>query len=378
MEPNESEELKAFRRTVKGFLERECVPHRERWERAGRVDVEAFRKAAQAGLLLVSTPEAYGGGGGSFAHEAVIIEELSRAGVDGFGISLHNAIIAPYILHHGTEAQRRSWLPRLASGELVGAVAMTEPCAGSDLQGIRTTARRTDSGYVIDGQKTFVTNGQNANLVIVVCKTDPAAGAKGISLLCVETENARGFSRGRNLEKIGQHAQDTSELFFEEVHVSHDALLGGEPGLGFTQLMRELPQERMIIAVGAQATMERALAETTRYVKERQAFGRTLFDFQNTQFKLAECATDVAVGRVFVDHCVALLIEGKLDATTAAKAKLWLSEREGKLLDECLQLFGGYGYMAEYPIARMWTDARIHRIYGGANEIMKLLIARSL
>jgi len=373
-----TEELDIFRDAVVKFLERECVPKNEQWLKDGKVDLATWRKAGEAGLLLASTPAEYGGAGGDFTHEAIIIDELGKAGVDGFGIALHNAIVAPYILHYGTEEQRKAWLPRLASGELIAAIAMTEPGTGSDLQSIKTQARLDGDHYVIKGSKTFITNGQNANLIVVVAKTDPTIGAKGISLVVLETEGADGFRRGRNLEKVGMKSQDTSELFFDDVRVPKGNLLGGEPGRGFVQLMQQLPQERLIIALQGQAVIERALAETTAYVKDRTAFGKPLLDFQNTQFKLAEVKTNAVVGRVFCDYCVGLLLEGKLDAATASMAKMWLTDKQCEIVDECLQLFGGYGYMAEYPIARMWTDSRVQKIYGGTNEIMKLLIARSL
>jgi acyl-CoA dehydrogenase len=291
---------------------------------------------------------------------------------------LHNAIVAPYILHYGSEEQKKRWLPRMASGELIGAIAMTEPGAGSDLQGVKTRAEKVGNQYRISGSKTFITNGQNANLIIVVTKTDPARGAKGTSLIVVETDEVEGFERGRNLDKIGLKANDTSELFFNDVMVPTANLLGAEEGQGFVQLMQQLPQERLLIGGQAIAMIERALAATIEYVKERQAFGQKIIDFQNTQFRLAELKTEATIGRVFYNDCVARHIAGGLDPATASMAKYWLSDLQGKVVDECLQLFGGYGYMNEYPIARMYRDARVQRIYGGTNEIMKLLIARSL
>ncbi|MGE0845964.1 MAG: acyl-CoA dehydrogenase family protein [Flavobacteriaceae bacterium] len=373
-----NDELEMLAEHAGRFMERELVPDFDKWVEDGIVPRSAWEKAGEAGLLCAAMPEEYGGAGGSFAHESIITHQLGMHGVDHFGIALHSAIVAPYILHHGTEEQKKSLLPRLASGELIGAIAMTEPAAGSDLQGVRTTARKDGNGYVISGQKTFITNGQNANLIVVVAKTDPSAGAKGTSLFLVETDGADGFERGRNLDKIGLSGNDTSELFFNEVRVPADALLGTEEGKGFYQLMNELPQERLLIAVQAMARIERALAVTLDYVKERKAFGKAVIDFQNTQFKLAECKTEATVGRVFTDHCIAQHLEGKLGAVEASMAKYWTTDLQCRIIDECLQLHGGYGYMNEYPIARMYKDARVERIYGGTNEIMKLLIARSL
>ncbi len=337
-----------------------------------------WREAGAAGLLCLAIPETYGGAGGDYRHEVVFMETIARKGVDGFGASLHNAIVAPYILHYGSEEQKRRWLPRMATGELVGAIAMSEPGAGSDLQGVRTSAKKSGNQYVINGQKTFITNGQTANLVIVVAKTDPGAGAKGTSLIVVETEETEGFARGRKLDKVGLDAQDTSELFFNEARVPTANLFGTEEGQGFVQLMQQLPQERLNIAVGGMAVIERALQLTIDYVKERQAFGKRILDFQNTQFVLAECKTEANVGRAFVDRLIGLHLEGKLDAATASMAKYWISDLECKIVDRCLQLFGGYGFMNEYPIGRMFRDTRVQRIYGGTNEIMKLLIARTL
>jgi acyl-CoA dehydrogenase len=337
-----------------------------------------WNKAGEAGLLGLSIPEEYGGAGGDYRHEVVLMEQLGLKGVDGFGISLHNAIVMPYILEYGSEEQKQRWLPRLATGELVGAIAMTEPGAGSDLQGVKTTAKLVGNQYVINGSKTFITNGQTANLIIVVVKTDPEAGARGTSLIIVETDGAEGFERGRNLDKLGHEAQDTSELFFNDVKVPTQNLLGGDEGRGFFQLMGQLPQERLNIAVQGMATIERALELTIAYVKERKAFGKAIIDFQNTQFVLAECKTEATVARVFVNHCIEQHLAGKLDASTASMAKYWVSDLENKIVDRCLQLFGGYGFMNEYPIARMYRDSRVQRIYGGTNEVMKILIARTL
>ncbi|KQY35006.1 acyl-CoA dehydrogenase [Caulobacter sp. Root487D2Y] len=348
------------------------------WRKNHVVDREMWNKAGRAGLLGLTVPEAYGGAGGDYRHEAVLMEQLGLKGVDGFGISLHNAIVAPYIFHYGTEEQKRRWLPRLCTGELVGAIAMTEPGAGSDLQGIKSSAKVVGNQYVINGSKTFITNGQTANLIIVVVKTDPTAGARGTSLIVVETDGTEGFERGRNLDKLGHEAQDTSELFFNDVKVPTENLLGSDEGQGFFQLMGQLPQERLNIAVQGMATIERALELTIDYVKQRKAFGKAIIDFQNTQFVLAECKTEATVAKVFVNHCIEQHLAGKLDAATASMAKYWVSDLENKIVDRCLQLFGGYGFMNEYPIARMYRDSRVQRIYGGTNEIMKLLIARTL
>ncbi len=360
------------------FLETEIAPRYEEFEKAEMFDRLSWEKAGANGLLCASMPEEYGGSGGTFAHESAIIEAISHVGVDGFGIALHNAIVAPYILHYGSEGQKRKWLPKLATGELIGAIAMTEPGAGSDLQGVKTRAVRDGNQYAISGSKTFITNGQLANLVIVVAKTDPEKGAKGTSLIVVETDGAEGFERGRNLDKIGLKSNDTSELFFNDVRVPTANLLGTEEGQGFIQLMQQLPQERLLIGTQAIAMIERALALTIDYVKERKAFGQPVLNFQNTQFKLAELKTEATIGRVFYNDCVARHVAGGLDPVTASMAKAWLTDLQCKLVDECLQLHGGYGYMNEYPIARMYRDARVQRIYGGTNEIMKLLIARSL
>ena len=360
------------------FFEAEIVPHYEEFEKNEIFDRESWLKAGANGLLCASMPEEYGGAGGTFAHESAILEAISHVGVDGFGIGLHSAIVAPYILHYGTEEQKKKWLPKMASGELIGAIAMTEPGAGSDLQGVKTRAVREGDFYRINGSKTFITNGQLANLIVVVAKTDPEKGAKGTSLIVVETDEVEGFERGRNLDKIGLKSNDTSELFFNDVRVQASNLIGTEEGQGFVQLMQQLPQERLQIGATAIAMCERALALTIDYVKQRKAFGKQIIDFQNTQFKLAELKTEITVGRVFYNDCVARHVRGELDTATASMAKYWLSDLQGKVVDQCLQLFGGYGYMNEYPIARMFRDARVQRIYGGTNEIMKLLIARTL
>ncbi len=373
------EDIRMFEDSVTKFFQQHAPAERsEKWRKDKVVERAMWTEAAEAGLLGLSTPEEYGGMGGDYRHEVILMEQIGLQGVDGFGASLHNAIVMPYIFHYGTEEQKKRWLPRMASGELISAIAMTEPGAGSDLQGIKTTAKKSGNGYVINGSKTFITNGQTANLICVVAKTDPTQGAKGTSLLFVETEGAEGFERGRNLKKLGQDAQDTSELFFNDVKIPADNLLGNEEGKGFFQLMGQLPQERLNIAVQGIATIERALELTIAYVKDRGAFGKKVIDFQNTQFVLAECKTEATVARVFVNHCIAEHLKGKLDAATASMAKYWVSDLEGKIVDKCLQLFGGYGFMDEYPISRMYRDSRIQRIYGGTNEIMKILIARTL
>ncbi|MBB3237583.1 acyl-CoA dehydrogenase family protein [Phyllobacterium endophyticum] len=360
------------------FLETEVLPHYDRFEKQEIFDRSVWELAGKNGLLCASMPEEYGGAGGTYAHETAILEAISHVGVDGFGIALHNSIVAPYILHYGSEDQKQRWLPRMATGELIGAIAMTEPGAGSDLQGVKTSARKDGNHYVINGSKTFITNGQLANLVVVVTKTDPAQGAKGTSLFIVETDGQQGFERGRNLDKVGLKSNDTSELFFNEVRVPASSLLGTEEGQGFVQLMQQLPQERLQIGGTAIAMAERAIAITSDYVKDRKAFGKAVIEFQNTQFKLAELKTEATIGRVFYNHCVERHLNGGLDPMTASMAKYWLTDLQNKVVDECLQLHGGYGYMNEYPIARMFRDARVQRIYGGTNEIMKLLIARSL
>ena len=373
------EDLNIFGDAAGRFFEEHAPPEATaRWREQGVVDRDLWNKAGEAGLLGLSMPEEYGGAGGDYRHEVILMEQLAKKGVDGFGISLHNAIVAPYILHYGSEEQRRRWLPGICSGELVTAIAMTEPGAGSDLQGVKTTARLDGNQYVVNGQKTFITNGQTANLIIVVAKTDPGQGARGTSLVVIETDGAEGFERGRNLHKLGMSSQDTSELFFNDVRIPTTNLLGEGEGMGFFQLMGQLPQERLNIAVGGIAVIEAALELTVDYVKQRTAFGRKLIEFQNTQFKLAECKTEATVARVFVNHCIEQHLAGKLDAATASMAKYWVSDLENKIVDECLQLFGGYGYMDEYPISRMYRDSRVQRIYGGTNEIMKLLIARTL
>jgi acyl-CoA dehydrogenase len=373
-----TEDLVLLEEQASKFLAAEFVPHLDKWHDEHMYPREVWAKAGQAGLLCAMIPEEYGGAGGSFAHEAVINRQYSLAGFDAFGAPLHSGIVAPYIWRFGTEEQKKRWLPKLASGEMVGAIAMSEPGTGSDLQSVRTTAVKKGNRYVLNGSKTFITNGQHANLIIVVAKTDPKGKAKGVSLMVVEAEDAQGFRRGRKLKKLGLDSADTSELFFEDVSLPADALLGTEEGQGFVQLMKELPQERMIVAVHAVAMMERAVALTIDYVKERAAFGKKIIEFQNTQFELAECKTEVTIAKSFTDQCIEKLIKGELDTVTASMAKYWTTDTLARVADRCLQLFGGYGYMDEYPISRIYRDARVMRIYAGTNEIMKLLIARSL
>ncbi|MGL5734317.1 MAG: acyl-CoA dehydrogenase family protein [Beijerinckiaceae bacterium] len=360
------------------FFAKEFSPHLDAWADAGIMPREYWNKAGEAGLLGAAIPEEYGGSGGTYAHDAVICREMGLAGADFWGWPIHSVIVAPYILHHGTPEQKQAWLPRMATGELVAALAMTEPGTGSDLQSIRTRAEKSGNGWVLNGAKTFITNGQHANLVVVAAQTQPGAGAKGISLFVVETEKVQGFRRGRKLKKLGIDAADTSELFFDDVKLPAEALLGTDTGQGFYQMMKELPQERLVIAAGGVAMIERCLRLTIDYVKDRKAFGQRVIDFQNTQFVLAECKTEGTIAKVFYNDCVARHIRGELDSATASMAKYWISDLQNKIVDRCLQLFGGYGYMDEYPVSRMYRDARIQRIYGGTNEIMKLLIARSL
>lgn len=368
-----------FAASAGGFLDRHATPEAvAAWKSTGVVSKDFWHLAAREGLLGLSIDPQYGGAGADFRFEAELTRQIYLRGLDAFCLPLHNAIVAPYVQSFATPEQKARWLPGFVSGDFISAIAMTEPGTGSDLQGVRTTARRDGGDYVINGQKTFISSGQNANFIIVVCTLERGAGAKGIALLVVETDRVDGFRRGRNLEKIGLEAADTSELFFDDVRVPASALLGGAEGRGFAQLMEQLPQERLLIAIQGLATIDRAIAETIRYVKERRAFGKAIADFQNTQFKLAECKTEATIAKVFVDHCIGLHLDGKLDAATASMAKYWVTERQCAIVDECLQLHGGYGYMLEYPIAQMYRDSRIQKIYGGTNEIMKMLIARSL
>ena len=381
MRPYESpwmnDDLRMLREAASRFVESEMLPKEPQWRAQHHVDHATWRAVGEAGFLLMDVPAEYGGGGGDFRHEAVLYEELQRRGISGFGQGVHS-IAAHYVLNHGSEAQKQRWLPRMARGELVGAIAMTEPGAGSDLKGIRTRAVRDGADYVVNGSKIFITNGSIATILMLVVRTDPADRRRGLSILMVETEGLAGYRVGRVLDKMGLTAQDTSELFFEDVRVPADCLLGGEEGLGMHQLMGDLPYERLTIAVGGVAAMEGAFAETARYVKERQAFGQSIGTFQNTRFRLAEIATQARVARVFFDRCIEEQVAGTFDSDTAAMAKWWITDLQQKVIDECVQLHGGYGYMNEYLVCRMFADSRVQRIYGGTNEIMKELISRSI
>ena len=371
-------DLDLYRDTVVRFIESEVLPDDAQARQRGHVGHALWRRAGALGLLCSDIPEAYGGAGGDFRHEAVLYEELARRCLTGMSVSVHS-IVAHYLLNHGTEAQKQRYLPRMARGELVGAIAMTEPGAGSDLKGIATRAVKNDGGhYLLNGAKTFITNGYLAGLVLVVARTDPAQRARGMSILIVETEGCAGYRVGPLLDKIGLKAQDTAELFFDDVRVGADQLLGGEEGRGFAQLMSDLPYERLAVGVIAVGMMQGALEATLRHARERQVFGKPLIELQNTRFKLAEVATRIKVARTFVDACIADLLAGRLDTVTASMLKWWASDLQGEVIDACLQLFGGYGYMNEFEIARMYVDARVQRIYGGANEIMKEVIARGL
>ena len=372
-----TEELDEVRTLARTFLAKEATPHMARWAEQGSVDRDFWTRAGAAGLLCMSIPEEYGGGGGTFAHEAVIAEEQAHALDDGWANQVHSAIVAHYLLEYGTQEQKERWLPELASGKMVAAIAMTEPDAGSDLQALRTTARRDGDEYVVNGQKTFISNGLHCDLLVIVVRTG-GEGAKGLSLLVAETAGLQGFSRGRQLEKLGLRYQDTMELFFEDMRVPAANLLGGEEGTGFVQLMQQLPQERLIIAVAGVAAAEKAVRLAIDYAKEREAFGRPIMRFQTVRFELAECRTETLAARTLVDHCIGLHLEGRLDPATASMAKYYATDVQCDIVDRCLQIFGGNGFMLEYPIARMYASARVQKIYGGTNEIMKELVSRTL
>ena len=375
----QDEQIAVFREAAGKFFKDRAKPERvAKWRDDGMVELAFWKEAGEMGLLGVSVPEEYGGHGGDFRHDLVVIEQLDRHNVDGFSASLHNVIVTPYIIAHGTEEQKKRWLPGMVSGESIGAIAMSEPGAGSDLQNIQTTAVKDGNGYRINGSKIWISNGQISNFIVVVVKTDPKLGAKGTSLMVVEPDKVEGFSRGRNLDKIGLDAQDTSELFFDNVWVPEENLLGGVEGLGFIQLMHELPRERLIIAYRGVITMEKALETTIEYTRDRKVFGKQLIEFQNSQFKLADIKARATIAKVFVNHCVGLVLEGKLDTTMASIAKLWITENEFDVVNECLQLHGGNGYINDYRISHMFRNSRVKTIYGGSSEIMKVLIARSL
>lgn len=371
-----SEDHEIFRRSVRKFLEDEMAPHHDKWEEQGYVDRDAWTRAGELGFLCMTMPEEFGGSEADRLYSAVLMEETQKLNLSGLGFGLHNEIVAPYINRYGSDEQKKKYLPKMASGEMIGAIAMSEPGTGSDLQGVKTTAMKDGNELVVNGQKTFITNGFNADVVIVVAKTDPSKGAKGTSLVMLERGD-EGFEKGRRLKKLGLKAQDTSELFFDNVRIPADRILG-EEGKGFVYLMQELAWERIQVAIGAATAMETAVEMTVEYCKERQAFGQPLLEFQNTRFKLAEMKTIAQVGRTFVDECLAKVLVNELDAETASMAKLWTTDMQNKVVDECLQLHGGYGFMWEYPISRMYADARVQRIYAGTNEIMKEIIARGL
>ncbi|MBM7061871.1 acyl-CoA dehydrogenase family protein [Pseudomonas sp. UL073] len=372
------DDLVIFQESVRRFIAEELVPNDEHWAKQQYIDRSAWNRAGEQGMLLLSIPEEYGGGGGSFAHDAIMAYEQSRAISTALGTGVHSGIVAHYILAYASEEQKHRWLPKMATGEFVGAIAMSEPGTGSDLQNVKTKAIRDGDHYVINGSKTFITNGYHADVILVVCKTDPSLGARGVSIVVVETKDLPGFRRGRILEKIGCKGQDTTELFFDDVRVPVGNLLGPEEGKGFYQLMQQLPQERMIIALGGLGTMERALEDTIEYTRNRKLFGKPSLELQNTRFKLAELKTTATIARSFIDDCMVKVLKGELSGEVAAMAKWWTTHNAGVIVDECLQLHGGYGYMVEYPIARQYANVRVSRIFGGSNEIMKEIIARTL
>jgi acyl-CoA dehydrogenase len=378
--PLTTPEHEAFRATVRRFVAEEITPHHAQWEREGQVPREIWRRAGELGLLCLTVPEAYGGAGADFGYSAIVVEEVNRAGATGPLFYLHSDIVAPYLVHYGSEAQKRQWLPRMVRGEVIGAIGMTEPGAGSDLAGMRTRAEREPAaqggGWRVNGQKTFISNGQLCDLLLLAAKTDPARGAKGVSLLLVDTA-LPGFERGRRLDKLGMHAQDTSELFFHDLRLPEDAVLGGE-GQGFRCMMEQLPQERLLVAIAGVAAMEAGVEWTRDHLQQRHAFGAPLAEKQALRHRLAQAWGDTVVSRAFLDDCLRRHLQGALDNATASLAKYWVSEMQFRVLDECLQLFGGYGYMREFPIARAWADARVQRIYGGTTEIMKEIVARHL
>ncbi|MBF6278393.1 MULTISPECIES: acyl-CoA dehydrogenase family protein [Nocardia] len=376
--PWETDDQALLRKHAAEFFRKEATPNQERWAAQHHVDRGFWTKAGAAGLLCLGLPEEFGGGGGNFGHEAIVQQELALAHDTAFGFSIHSTIVAHYISAYATDEQKRRWIPGMASGELVVGIAMTEPGTGSDLQSVRTTAIRDGDHYVVNGSKTFISNATHCDLLVIVAKNDPTQGAKGISLLVAETQGLDGFERGRVLNKIGQHGQDTRELSFTDMRIPAENLLGGIEGKGFYQLMEQLPRERLILGISGVAMAEAAVIEAIRYAKERHAFGAPILDFQNTQFVLAECKTEVLAGKTLMDHCIQRYLDGTLDAATASMSKLWGSDKQVEIVDRCLQIFGGYGYMMEYPIAQMYAAARVQKIYGGTNEIMKLLIGRSL
>jgi long-chain-acyl-CoA dehydrogenase len=373
-----SAEHEIFREQVRRFFETECAPHQEAWAEAGIAPRAIWKRAGELGFLCPRVSSAFGGADADFLYGAILLEEQARSGVIAPVLSLHNDVVAPYIERYGSQAQKAEYLPRMATGAYVGAIGMTEPGAGSDLQGIKTTARRDGDDYVLRGQKTFITNGHCADLVVVAAKTDPSAAARGVSLFLLDTKDAKGFARGRFLDKLGQKASDTAELFFEDVRLPASALLGEVEGRGFAQLMDRLVEERLMTAIAAAGFIDRAIEITVQYVRERKAFGQRVLDFQNTRFRLAEAKTEAAVLRVFLERCIAQFMRGELDAPTAAALKWWSTEQQCSIVDDCVQLHGGYGYILDYPIARMWLDSRVTKIYGGSNEIMKEIIGRAL